>query len=133
MAARFAIQRVLRKMALIFGLLALLAAALAGWMYRTATADPVVRRTQVSLAGLTHPVRALLMSDIHVGGPDMPPARLQGIVAQINALRPDLVLIAGDLITEKRLTTRLYSMGEAVAPLAALRPRIGTFAVLGNH
>jgi len=114
-------------------LLLLAALLLAAWMYRTAVSDPIVRRTALSMPGLERPVRALLMSDIHVGGPDMPPARLERIVARINALRPDVVLIAGDLITEKRLATRLYSMAEAIAPLAALRPRIGTFAVLGNH
>jgi len=102
-------------------------------MYWTATRDPLVRRTEVALPGLTQPVRLLLMSDIHVGGPDMHPVRLERIVAQINALQPDVVMIAGDLITEKRLATRLYSMADAIAPLAGLRPRIGTFAVLGNH
>lgn len=122
-----------RKLGVACLAMAALAFALAGWMYWTAVMDPVVRRTEVRLPGLERPVRALLMSDIHVGGPDMPPSRLERIVAQINALRPDLVLVAGDLITEKRLATRLYSMGEAIAPLAGLRPRIGTFAVLGNH
>jgi len=119
----------MRKLALVFAI----AAALAGWMYWTAIADPVVRRTALALPGLTQPVRVVLMSDIHVGGPDMPPARLARIVGRINALRPDVVLIAGDFITEKRLATRLYSMAEAIAPLADLRPRIGAFAVLGNH
>ncbi len=85
------------------------------------------------MPGLERPLRAVLISDIHVGGPDMPPARVERIVAQVNALAPDLVLIAGDLITDKRLATRHYSMAEAVAPLAGLRPRIGTYAVLGNH
>ena len=102
-------------------------------MYWTAISDPVVRRTALALPGLERPVRVLLISDIHVGGPDMPPSRLSRIVAQVNAERPDVVLIAGDLVTEKRLATRLYSMAEAIAPLAGLRPRIGTFAVLGNH
>ena len=102
-------------------------------MYWTAISDPVVRRTALELPRLERQVRVILMSDIHVGGPDMPPERLSRIVAQANALRPDVVLIAGDLVTEKRLATRLYSMAEAIAPLAGLKPRIGTFAVLGNH
>jgi predicted MPP superfamily phosphohydrolase len=75
----------------------------------------------------------VLISDIHVGGPDMPPERLSRIVEQVNALAPDLVLIAGDLVTDKRLATRHYPMDEAVAPLAALRPRVAKIAVLGNH
>jgi predicted MPP superfamily phosphohydrolase len=120
----------LRRALLLMILAALL---LAGWMYWTAISDPIVRRTEVTLAGLADPIRTVLISDIHVGGPDMPPERLERIVGQVNALGPDLVLIAGDLVTDKRLSTRHYSMAEAVAPLAGLRPRIGSFAVLGNH
>ena len=133
MAARFSANRLMRRLALLFALAGVLGAALAAWMYWTAVSDPVVRRTELPMSGLSRPVRVLLMSDIHVGGPDMPPTRLERIVAQVNGLHADVVLIAGDLITEKRLATRLYSMAEAIAPLAALRPRIGTFAVLGNH
>lgn len=75
----------------------------------------------------------MLISDIHVAGPDMPPARLARIVGRIDALKPDLVLIAGDFVSDKRLSTRRYGTAEAVAPLARLHPRLGTFAVLGNH
>ena len=73
------------------------------------------------------------MSDIHVAGPDMPPRRLADIVGRINELRPDLILIAGDLVSDKRVATHTYSLAEAIAPLAGLRSRLGTFAVLGNH
>jgi predicted MPP superfamily phosphohydrolase len=50
-----------------------------------------------------------------------------------NRLKPDAVLIAGDFISEKRLATAHYPFREGVAPLADLRSRFGTFAVLGNH
>lgn len=97
---------------------------------------PVVRHATLALrdwpAGAPR-VRAVLISDIHVAGPDMPPERLGRIVDQINALRPDLVLIAGDLISEKRAATRYYLMADAIRPLAKLTPRLGSFAVLGNH
>lgn len=109
---------------------------LIGFSYWTAVSDPVVRTARIAVAGWPagEPrLRLLLLSDIHVGGPDMPPERLRRIVGQINGLRPDLVLIAGDLVTDKRLATRYYSHDEAVAPLAALRPRLATIAVLGNH
>lgn len=117
-------------------ILAALGLGLIGWAYWTAIADPVVREAEVALAGWPEgapPVRAVLISDIHVAGPDMPPSRLARIVARINALRPDIVLIAGDFISDKRTSTRFYPLREAVAPLAALRPRFGTIAVLGNH
>lgn len=118
-----------------FSAVLLLAAVLLAWGYFTATADPVVRRTTVSLpdmGGVTK-FRAVLVSDIHVAGPDMPPDRLARIVGQINALKPDIVLVAGDFVSDKRVATRLYDFKQAVSPLAGLRPTLGTIAVLGNH
>ena len=110
--------------------------ALLGWMYWTAVDDPVVRVAGVGLADWPAgepPVRAVLISDVHVAGPDMPPERLARIVDQIGALNPDIVLIAGDLVSDKRFATRTYRLTDAVAPFAGLRPRLGVFAVLGNH
>ena len=126
----------MKRLIRILLLLVALAALLVGWCYWTAVADPVVREARVGLADWpagAPPVRAVLISDIHVAGPDMPPARLARIVAQINALEPDLVLIAGDFVSDKRSSTRHYAQAEAAAPLAGLRPRLGTFAVMGNH
>ncbi|MES2289402.1 MAG: metallophosphoesterase [Pseudomonadota bacterium] len=110
--------------------------ALLGRAYATAVADPVVRRAQIALPGypaMAQPITTALISDIHVAGPDMPPERLARIVTQLNALKPDMVVIAGDFVSDKRVATRIYSFTEAVAPLAQLRPRMGSFAVLGNH
>lgn len=113
-----------------------LSLALAAFGYWTATRDPVVRQARVEVAGWPtgqRPVRVLLASDIHVAGPDMPPERLARIVDQINALRPDIVLLAGDFISDKMLSTRIYPFDEIMAPLRALRAPLGAFAVLGNH
>lgn len=112
------------------------AALLAAKAWRDTMADPAVRRAEVTLPGLAAAngrLTLLVMSDMHVAGPDMPPARLARIVAQVNALGPDLVLLTGDLISDRRLAMRHYTLAEAIAPLAGLRPRLGTVAVLGNH
>ena len=125
-----------RRLLIAFALLLLAGLLLLGWGYRQARADPVVRRAQVAMPGWpadAAPIRAVLISDIHVAGPDIPPARLRHIVARINALAPDVVLIAGDLVSDKRTATRHYPTAEAIAPLAGLRPRLATIAVLGNH
>ena len=98
--------------------------------------DPLVERTAVRLAALPAdmpPIRIVLVSDIHVAGPDMPPERLRRIMAQINALEPDIVAIAGDLVSERRGATHVYKPDEIVAPLAGLTPRFGTVVVPGNH
>lgn len=78
-------------------------------------------------------VTIALLADIHVAGPDMPPERLAKIVAQVNALKPDLVAIAGDLISEKDTATRIYSAAEVIAPLGKLQAPLGVVVVPGNH
>src|SRR3546814_2931326 len=83
--------------------------------------DPIVRKASVEVAAWPAgqpPLTILLLSDTHVAGPDMPPQRLARIVADLNRLRPDLVLVAGDLVSEKRVATHIYTAAEAVAPLA---------------
>lgn len=117
-------------------LLIAIGALVIAWAYKVATSEPVVRHAAVALlppAGGESEIRALLISDIHVAGPDMPPARLARIVAKINALRPDLVLIAGDMVSDKEVATKIYEAEQAMAPLRGIRSRLGVFAVLGNH
>ena len=112
------------------------AVAIVAFAYLTAVSDPLVRRARISLPGWpagARPVRVLLVSDIHVAGPDMPPSRLVRLVGRMSALSPDLVLIAGDFVSDKRLATRRYALRRAVAPLAGLKAPLGRIAVLGNH
>lgn len=117
----------------LFALVVLVCLAIA---WRDTMADPMVRRTQVVMPGLpagSPPLRLVLLADLHVADPGMPPSRLAAIVAQVNALEPDLVLFAGDFISDRRLATRHYPFREALAPLAAIEARLGAVAVLGNH
>jgi predicted MPP superfamily phosphohydrolase len=122
-----------RKIVIVVSALLVAGGALLAWMYHVATADPVVRIARVPSPELSAPLRLVLMSDIHVAGPDMPPARVQRLVGQVNSLHPDFVLIAGDFVSDKRTASRRYNVSDAIAPLVALTPRIGTYAVLGNH
>jgi hypothetical protein len=117
-------------------LLFLLGAAVLAWGYAGATAEPTIRRADLALADWpagAPPIKVLLISDIHVAGPDMPPERLARIVETIGPLRPDLILISGDFVSDKRSATRFYAFADAVSPLRGLKPRLGVFAVLGNH
>jgi predicted MPP superfamily phosphohydrolase len=126
------IRRLFRSIAVLI-ILALLFLGQGLW---NATRVPLVREGRINVADWpkgSGPLRILLLSDIHVAGPDMPPARLAKIVAQINALHPDLILIAGDLVSQKPPATRIYTVAESVAPLAGLRAPLGVVAVMGNH
>jgi predicted MPP superfamily phosphohydrolase len=98
--------------------------------------DPVVRTATIKLprwpAGIK-PVRAVLISDIHIGSQAMDEARLSRIVDQINALHPDIVLIAGDFIYGADPHGAKQKGQALVAPLKKLHPPLGVVAVLGNH
>lgn len=124
------------------GLLLALAIALASVLaavvvqgYRNATSNPVVRQTTLRMpdfpAGAA-PITLVLVSDLHVHGPDMPPSRLDSLVGRIDALHPDAIVFAGDFIGNNWLGAD-YSVAQAIAPLRRLRARLGVYAVLGNN
>lgn len=100
-----------------------------------AVADPIQRQADLAVPGIapgTAPYRVALLSDIHFGNHAMGPARLERIVAQVNAAKPDLIVIVGDFVNgnDGLLETDPRAMA---APLAALRAPGGVVAVLGNH
>ncbi|MCX7718447.1 MAG: metallophosphoesterase [Candidatus Sumerlaeaceae bacterium] len=72
-------------------------------------------------------LRVVQLSDIH-HGPWLSLDYLSRVVADTNALEPDLVLLTGDYVQGRR-----HYVASCVAALAALAPRIGVLAVLGNH
>lgn len=128
------LQHRMIKAALAIGFL--ITAMLAVKVWHDTMRDPVVERLTIEstrLAPGSPPLTIAFIADIHVAGPDMPPERLERIVAQINATQPDLVAIGGDLVSEKLVATHHYSAGEIVAPLAALQSRHGVAVVPGNH
>lgn len=71
--------------------------------------------------------RVALITDLHAGA-----VRSAGftrrVVDLVNAQRPDLVVIAGDLVDG---TAERY--GPEIAPLADLRAPLGVYATTGNH
>lgn len=120
----------LAPLALLSGIAGLL------WGFSNACADPAVRRASFALpnwpAGAP-PVQVALLSDIHVGTLAMDADRLTRIVGQVNALKPDIVLIAGDFIFGHD-PAGAAKLGEAmVLPLSKLRAPFGVVAVPGNH
>lgn len=104
--------------------------------YWNATRNPVVRTATVPVADWPEtqaPLTILLISDTHVAGPDMPPERLSRIVEALNRLKADVVLVAGDFVSEKRVATRIYTADEVIAPLAGLKAPLGVVVAPGNH
>jgi uncharacterized protein len=89
---------------------------------------PVIKRVRVPLPKL--PVESYTiahLTDVHIGamiGREL----AEQIVERVNSLRPDLVVITGDLVDG-----RLSELRPHIEPLRGLRARDGVFAVTGNH
>lgn len=67
------------------------------------------------------------LSDLHMG-PLLHERFLSTVVERTNALRPDLVVITGDMVDAS-----VEALGRELAPLAKLRARCGVAFVTGNH
>ncbi|MAE96918.1 MAG: metallophosphoesterase [Planctomycetota bacterium] len=72
-------------------------------------------------------LRIVQLSDLHIGN-QMEGARLDQIVARVNAQGPDLIALTGDLFDFDPA-----HLDEGARSLGALRARYGVLAVLGNH
>jgi len=91
---------------------------------------PQVKRLTMPLAKLpryAHGFRIAVVSDIHLG-PLLGRGFAQRVVDTINATQPDLIAVVGDLIDGS-----VEDLSSAVAPLAQLRARYGSYFVTGNH
>ncbi|MEL7190237.1 MAG: metallophosphoesterase [Pseudomonadota bacterium] len=105
-------------------------------VYYDTMRDPVVERFVLEsdqMPSGEEPFTIAFITDLHVAGPDMPPSRVEDIVAQVNALDADLIAIGGDLVSEKRVATKIYEAEEIVAPLGSLTAPHGVVFVPGNH
>jgi predicted MPP superfamily phosphohydrolase len=85
---------------------------------------------RVRIPGL-HPeldgLRLVQISDLHIGN-TLEATRLERMVERTNALDPDVIALTGDLFDFDP-----SCIDEGAQRLAALRARLGVYAVLGNH
>ena len=98
--------------------------------FRAARGKPTVVRLSVPVKGLGKGLdgfRIVQITDIHIGE-TLGREFLEGVVAQVNALKPDLVAITGDAIDGS-----VKSLRTEVEPFSKLVARHGSFYVTGNH
>ena len=94
----------------------------------------------------TQPVTIVLLSDIHVDNLHMPPRRVRDIVKRVNALHPDMVLLAGDYIggdfwntgpvkavRSRRSDADNLMEEDGLRALDGFDAPLGVYAVQGNH
>jgi len=94
----------------------------------------VVRVSNLSMrvdkkAGQLKSLHVVMLSDIHLGT-IVGPNRLGRIVNKVNALSPDIVLFAGDVVDENIRHVINQNLG---VQLENIRSKYGVYAAIGNH
>lgn len=91
---------------------------------------PDVRTRELSLADFPcslNGLRVVQLTDLHVG-PLLKKDWLADVVARVNSLQPDLILMTGDYVDG-----HVEQVAGEIEPLADLRAKYGILAVSGNH
>lgn len=80
-------------------------------------------------AGNLKSLHAVMVSDIHLGTINQN-GTLNGLINRVNALHPDIILLAGDVFDEN---VEVFVEQKMAVPFQSLKAPYGTYAVLGNH
>ncbi|MHB9039744.1 MAG: metallophosphoesterase [Melioribacteraceae bacterium] len=80
-------------------------------------------------AGELSSLNIVMASDLHLGT-ILGKSFLNNLVDKINALKPDIILLAGDIVDEDLNPVIKNNVGEE---LVRLKSKFGVFAITGNH
>lgn len=112
------------------GATALVAASAGGIGLRGGLGEVGVKEVPVKLERLPKELSGLTiaqLTDVHIG-PLIGKRFVSQVVEKTNAIRPDVIVITGDLVDGS-----VKELAEHAAPLADLRARYGVYFVTGNH
>lgn len=88
----------------------------------------IVHPNAVSLDGL----RIAVISDIHAGAPFIDAAKIEKLVHLTNREKPDLILLAGDYLSDGVVSDTIMPIEEVASLLKPLHARLGVYAVIGS-
>jgi uncharacterized protein len=125
-----------KRLRIAFAAIILFLAGVAFWGFFIEPGRLVTRAETIQIDKWPQPLdglRIVVLSDIHVDNWFITEKKLRTIVARVNHLQPELIVILGDYIAgDGRATDRVEP--EVFAPvLKDLRAPLGVYSVLGNH
>lgn len=109
------------------------------WAFLVEPTTLMVRHVEVeSAAWRGPPLRIGIISDTHVAAPHTDVARIERLVARMNAERPDVVVLLGDYVgghepAGLRAQPEQSEILHGVEAFRALSAPLGVHGVLGNH
>jgi uncharacterized protein len=112
------------------GTATLATAGASAYAFRSARGPAEITEVPVRLERLPRALSGLTIAqitDLHVG-PTIGERHVRRVVEQVNALRPDVVAITGDLVDGS-----VARLGRAISHVGELRARRGVYFVTGNH
>jgi uncharacterized protein len=115
---------------------ALVALGLAAWGFWLEPRRVVVREVTLEVPNwplTASGLRVALLADLHVGSPHNDLAKLRRVVALVNAARPDVALVLGDIVIQGVVGGRFVPPESTARELARITAPLGVYAVLGNH
>ncbi len=86
-----------------------------------------LQRVKIKIKDLKRSYKIAQLSDTHIGG-IIDAEFIKNAVSKVNELKPDIVVITGDLIDVK-----ISTASEALNELKNLKSRYGTYFIVGNH
>ncbi len=100
---------------------------LSGYAVYEGVKFPQLKETVIPTRKLDSAFRIVALTDMHIT-PVTPVSRINRIVRTVNELKPDVIVLAGDIIDSKP-----YRLENEMRALANLKAKYGVFVTLGNH
>jgi uncharacterized protein len=127
----------IKRLIVLFGVLAFLFASFAFYAYYVEPRKLIVRHRELRVRNWNPQLNGLkiaVMSDIHAGSNYVTEERLREIVEKTNIEDPDLVVILGDFVSPSKKNFQIFEMPVPTIAenLKGLRAKLGVYAVFGN-
>lgn len=97
------------------------------WSFYEGTKVPDEKHIFLSSPKLTTNKTVVVLSDLHISR-TINPSKIQTIIDKTNALQPDLVLLAGDILDDD-----INLIDNIASKLSQLKAKEGVYFVSGNH
>jgi uncharacterized protein len=100
-------------------------------MHRWLTGALQIESLTIAIADLPTDLNGTVivqLSDFHADGRRLSDSLLQMVIARVNQIQPDLIMLTGDYVTDDPAPIETLA-----AQLRQLQSRAGIYAVLGNH
>lgn len=99
-------------------------------LINAATIDTIIYDVEIKKSCAAGDLKIVEVADFHLGYQESA-AKIKRVVEAINAQKPDIVLIVGDLLDGG--LDEVFDLTRAESELSKIRAKYGVFACLGNH